>query len=34
MGDAFDAIYKANTGNTRLMRSYLEEQLAVEPPVW
>lgn len=32
VGDAFDAIYKANTRNTRLLRSYLEEQLAVEPP--
>lgn len=31
-GDAFDAIYKANTRNTRLLRVYLEEQLAVEPP--
>lgn len=32
VGDAFDAVYKANTRNTRLLRSYLEEQLAVEPP--
>jgi hypothetical protein len=32
VGDAFDAIYKANTRNTRLLRTYLEEQLAVEPP--
>lgn len=32
VGDAFDAIYKANTRNTRLLRNYLEEQLAVEPP--
>jgi len=31
-GDAFDAVYKANTRNTRLLRQYLEEQLAVEPP--
>ncbi|KEF31312.1 hypothetical protein D777_01661 [Marinobacter nitratireducens] len=31
-GDAFDAIYKANTRNTRLLRNYLEEQLEVEPP--
>lgn len=31
-GDAFDAIYKANTRNTLLLRHYLEEQLAVEPP--
>lgn len=32
VGDAFDAIYKANTRNTRLLKSYLEDQLAVEPP--
>jgi hypothetical protein len=32
VGDAFDAIYKANTRNTRLLRNYLEKQLAVEPP--
>ncbi len=32
VGDAFDAIYKANTRNTRLLKNYLEEQLAVEPP--
>lgn len=32
VGDAFDAVYKANTRNTRLLRNYLEEQLAVEPP--
>lgn len=32
VGDAFDAIYKANTRNTRLLRNYLENQLAVEPP--
>lgn len=31
-GDAFDAVYKANTRNTRLLRDYLETQLAVEPP--
>lgn len=31
-GDAFDAIYKANTRNTRLLKNYLEEQLEVEPP--
>jgi hypothetical protein len=31
-GDAFDAVYKANTRNTRLLRNYLEDQLAVEPP--
>jgi hypothetical protein len=32
LGDAFGAIYKANTRNTRLLRGYLEEQLAVEQP--
>ena len=32
VGDAFDAIYKANTRNTQLLKNYLEEQLAVEPP--
>ncbi|KPQ29389.1 MAG: protein of unknown function containing DUF4112 domain [Marinobacter excellens HL-55] len=32
VGDAFDAIFKANTRNTRLLRTYLEQQLAVEPP--
>jgi hypothetical protein len=32
VGDAFDAIYKANSRNTRLLRNYLEEQLVVEPP--
>lgn len=31
VGDAFDAIYKANTRNTGLLRTYLEQQLAVEP---
>lgn len=31
-GDAFDAVFKANTRNTRLLRNYLEEQLAVAPP--
>ncbi|WP_273208143.1 DUF4112 domain-containing protein [Marinobacter subterrani] len=31
VGDAFDAIYKANTRNTRLLRNYLEQQLAPEP---
>jgi len=31
-GDAFDAVFKANTRNTRLLREYLEEQLAVAPP--
>ncbi|ERP91469.1 MAG: DUF4112 domain-containing protein [Alcanivoracaceae bacterium] len=32
VGDAFDAIYKANTRNTELLRNYLEKQLEVEPP--
>ena len=32
VGDAFDAVYKANTRNTRLLRNYLEKQLAIEPP--
>jgi len=32
VGDAFDAIFKANTRNTRLLKNYLEEQLEVEPP--
>ncbi len=32
VGDAFDAIYKANTRNTRLLRNYLEKQLEIEPP--
>jgi len=31
VGDAFDAVYKANTRNTRLLRNYLEKELAVEP---
>ena len=32
VGDAFDAVYKANTRNTRLLRNYLNEQLAIELP--
>ena len=32
VGDAFDAIYKANTRNTKLLKNYLEKQLEVEPP--
>lgn len=32
VGDAFDAIFKANTRNTALLRRYLEEQLDIEPP--
>ena len=31
VGDAFDAVYKANTRNTLLLKHYLEDQLA-EPP--
>ena len=31
-GDAFDAVYKANTRNTRLLKTFLEKELAVEPP--
>lgn len=30
-GDAFDAVFKANLRNTRLLRNYLNQQLAVEP---
>jgi hypothetical protein len=32
VGDAFDAVYKANTRNTLLLRNYLEKELAIEPP--
>ena len=32
VGDAFDAIFKANTRNTRLLKNYLEKQLEIEPP--
>lgn len=32
VGDAFDAVYKANTRNTRLLANYLNKQLAAEPP--
>lgn len=32
VGDAFDAVYKANTRNTRMLRNYLNAQLAVEEP--
>ena len=32
IGDGFDAVYKANTRNTRLLRNYLEKELAIEPP--
>jgi hypothetical protein len=31
-GDAFDAVYKANTKNTALLRNYLYKQLGEEPP--
>ncbi|MCC5908133.1 MAG: DUF4112 domain-containing protein [Balneolaceae bacterium] len=31
IGDAFDAIYKANTKNTELLRNYLYHQLGEEP---
>lgn len=30
-GDAFDAVFKANLRNTRLLRNYLNQQLAFEP---
>ena len=32
VGDAFDAVYKANSRNTRLLRNYLNQQLTIEPP--
>lgn len=31
-GDAFDAVYKANTKNTELLRRYLYHELGEEPP--
>lgn len=31
-GDAFDAVYKANTKNTQLLRNYLYKELGEEPP--
>ncbi|MEH6490924.1 DUF4112 domain-containing protein [Halopseudomonas sp.] len=31
VGDAFDAIYKANTRNTSLLKAYLDKQLRPEP---
>src|SRR5690606_30028243 len=31
VGDAFDAVFKANLRNTRLLRDYLNQQLAIEP---
>lgn len=30
-GDAFDAVFKANTRNTRLLRNYLYKELGEEP---
>lgn len=30
-GDAFDAVYKANTRNTALLRNYIYKQLGEEP---
>ncbi len=30
-GDAFDAVYKANTRNTALLRNYINKQLGEEP---
>ncbi|CAN5226900.1 hypothetical protein BH23BAC3_BH23BAC3_31950 [soil metagenome] len=30
-GDAFDAVYKANTKNTALLRNYLYKQIGEEP---
>ncbi|MGY6630116.1 MAG: DUF4112 domain-containing protein [Wenzhouxiangella sp.] len=32
IGDAFDAIYKANTRNTELLRGWLHDQLETTPP--
>lgn len=32
IGDAFDAIFKANTRNTKLLRAYLHDQLEIETP--
>lgn len=32
LGDAFDAVYKANTKNTELLRRYLYHELGEEPP--
>lgn len=31
VGDAFDAVFKANMRNTRLLREHLNEQLGTEP---
>jgi len=32
VGDAFDAVYKANMRNTRLLSEYLQQELEVSPP--
>lgn len=32
VGDAFDAVYKANSRNTRLLKNYVNQQLTIEPP--
>lgn len=32
VGDAFDAIFKSNTRNTRLLSEYLHKELEIEPP--
>ena len=32
VGDAFDAVYKANSRNKPLLRNYLNQQLTIEPP--
>lgn len=32
VGDAFDAVFKANMRNTRLLRDFLNQELALEPP--
>lgn len=31
LGDAFDAVFKANMRNTRLLRDHLNQQLGIEP---
>lgn len=31
VGDAFDAVFKANMRNTRLLRDHLNQQLGIEP---
>ncbi|REL33496.1 DUF4112 domain-containing protein [Rhodohalobacter sp. SW132] len=32
LGDAFDAVYKANTKNTALLRNYIYKEIGEEPP--